>query len=73
MPVLIEADARVQREAIGEPPLVLHIKADRIAEQTARIDYRERRIDRIAGRIERLERVGVGHLRLVGAHEQAGA
>jgi hypothetical protein len=26
-PVLIEADAGVQREAIGEPPFVLQIKA----------------------------------------------
>ena len=72
-PVLIEADAGVQREAIGEPPFVLQIKAGRVADQTARIDDRERRIDRIAGSIERLERIGVGHLRLVGAQEQAGA
>jgi hypothetical protein len=72
-PVLIEADAGVQREAIGEPPFVLQIKARRVADQTARIDDREWRIDRIAGSIERLERIGVGHLRLVGAQEEAGA
>ena len=72
-PVLIEPDARVQREAIGQPPFVLQIKAYRVAEQTARIDDRERRIDWIAGGIERLERVGVGDLRLVGAQEEASA
>ena len=34
-PVLIEADARVQRKAFGEPPFVLQIKAGRVADQTA--------------------------------------
>ena len=72
-PVLIEADAGVQREAIGQPPFVLQIQPRRVADQTARIDDRERRVDWIAGSIERLERIGVGHLRLVGAQQQAGA
>ena len=72
-PVLIETDARIQREGIGQPPFVLQIKADRIADETARIDDREGRIDRVAGGVERLECIGVGHLRLVGAQEQTGA
>ena len=71
-PVLIEAEAGVQREAIGEPPFVLHIEADRVAELLTGIDDCEWRIDRNAGD-DRQQRIGVGDLRLVGAQEKATA
>ena len=63
MPHLVEAQAGIHRQLVGDLPFVLDVDAGDPSELRTIVGYGERRVDRIAERIERQHRRDIAVLR----------